>query len=332
LNENPVDRQLGNTVMKTPISDQDNAVVAQLKTLIALRPDRKITGFAPGGRVSTHQFGTNRSVFTGRGMEFEEARIYQPGDDVRSIDWRVTARTGKVHTKLYREERERPVYILLDCRSMMHFGTRVRFKSVLAAQLAAQLCWVGIDGGDRVGGFILTQNGHKDFPATRTRQGMLGFLNAVSKATHTSASSNTDETPLHMAVRRLRHTVRPGSLVFIISDFSDFDDACEAQIKRLSVHGHVTNIQVYDALDIQLPGSGDLRITNGHDMVSLASLGRAQLKTYKDEFAGRQKRLEKMCAERGMALHTLTTSDDPKSILMPLRHTTHGVSNRRIAA
>ncbi len=318
--------------MKTSISDQDNAVVAQLNDLIALRPDRKITGFAPGGKVSTHQFGTNRSIFTGRGMEFEEARIYQPGDDVRAIDWRVTARTGKVHTKLYREERERPVYILLDCRSMMHFGTRVRFKSVLAAQLAAQLCWVGIDGGDRVGGFILSQDGHKDFPATRTRQGMLWFLNAVAGATHTIDYSSVGETPLHMAVRRLRHVVRPGSLVFIISDFSDFSEACEAQIKRLSVHAHITNIQVYDQLDIRLPGSGDLRITDGHSIVSLASLGPEQLQTYEHEFADRQFRLERMCARRGMALHMLTTADDPKSILMPLRHRTPVVSSRRIAA
>ena len=119
--------------------------------LILARPDRAITGFAPGGRVSTHMWGANRSVFHGRGMEYAESRAYQPGDDIRTIDWRLTARSNEVHTKLFHEERERPVYLLLDLRAMMQFGTKNRFKAHLAAEIAAMLAWVGIDGGDRVG-------------------------------------------------------------------------------------------------------------------------------------------------------------------------------------
>jgi len=252
-------------------------------------------------------------------MEFDEARIYQPGDDVRTIDWRVTARTGQVYTKLYHEERERPVFILLDCRSMMHFGTQVRFKSVLAARLAAQLCWVGIDGGDRVGGFILTQDGLKDFVTTRTRHGMLRFLNAISLATHTVNIDEKAEVPLHEAVRRLRHIAHPGTLAFIISDFNDFDESCAREIKRLSLHTHVTNIHIYDQLDIQLPGRGDHRISDGHDVLSLSAIRRSRIQDYSKAFVNRAERLEKMCRQRGMALHSLSTADDTNRVLRPHR-------------
>lgn len=302
------------------IHNSAGAVEATVADLIATRLDRKVSGFAPGGKVTTHQFGTNRSVFRGCGMEFDEARIYQPGDDVRTIDWRVTARTGQVYTKLYHEERERPVFILLDCRSMMHFGTRVRFKSVLAARLAARLCWVGIDGGDRVGGFILTQDGIKDFVTTRTRHGMLGFLSAMSAATHTvdTASAGT-EIPLHMAVRRLRHVAHPGTLAFIISDFNDLDEPCVREIKRLSLHSHVTNIHIYDQLDARLPGSSGHRITDGQDVLSLSTIGRSRIQSYRKMFIDRTQRLEKMCRQRGMALHTLSTADDTVRVLRPYR-------------
>ncbi|WP_394690581.1 DUF58 domain-containing protein [Hoeflea sp.] len=303
-----------------------------MSDLIAVRPDRKITGFAPGGRVSTHQFGNNRSVYQGRGMEFDEARVYQPGDDVRAIDWRVTARTGEVHTKLYHEERERPVYILLDQRSMMHFGTRVRFKSVLAARIAAMLCWVGVDGGDRVGGLLLTQSGLADFPATRTRQGMLGFLNAISKATRTLDTGGSPETTLRYAVRRLRHMARPGTLVFIISDFSDFDTDAEQEINRLSLHAHVTNILTTDHLDAHLPARGNYNVTDGHGVVALAEVGRAHLRDHEAAFNDRRLRLETMSRRRAMAFLDLKTSDDPASVLRPHRKQSQPGDTRGAAA
>lgn len=234
---------------------QNNGLVAPFSALVRSRPDRRTTGFAPGGKVRTHQFGTNRSVYRGRGMEFDEARIYQPGDDARAIDWRVTARTGKMHTKLFHEERERPVLILADLRASMHFGTRVQFKSVLAATIAAELAWVGIDGGDRVGGFILLPSGVTSFPATRNTSAMLRLLKVLSEGTKADdePGGETMELPLHSAVDRLRQVSRPGTLVFIVSDFADFDERTARAIKRLSLHAHVTNVLVYDQLDTMLP-------------------------------------------------------------------------------
>ncbi|MBT5031007.1 MAG: DUF58 domain-containing protein, partial [Proteobacteria bacterium] len=96
--------------------------------------------------------GETRSKFRGRGMEFEEVRQYQPGDDIRNIDWRVSARTGGTYTKLFCEERERPVHIVVDQRNSMFFGSAQRFKSVLAAEVASALAWAALAGSDRIGG------------------------------------------------------------------------------------------------------------------------------------------------------------------------------------
>jgi len=306
--------------MRKDLHSAESGVVATVAELIGTRPGLAATGFAPSGNVSTHQFGVNRSVFSGRGMEFDESRVYQPGDDVKTIDWRVTARTGEVHTKLFREERERPVFILLDCRSMMHFGTRVRFKSVLAAHIAATLCWVGVDGGDRVGGFVLDQRGLRDYLATRSRSRMLTFLRAMSEASYPMDPAPASELSLSRAVRRMRHVCRPGSLAFIISDYSDLDDMTLAEIKRLSVHAHVTNILLYDQLEEHLPSRGDYRISDGEHVASLEQLGTRRRKEHALAFAQRRDQVEMMSRKRGMAFHALPTSVEPKSVLHPHRN------------
>ena len=316
--------------MQAKIQQSDHGVVASVHELVRTRPDRAVTGFAPGGKVSTHQFGTNHSIFRGRGMEFDESRAYQPGDDNRSIDWRVTAKTGKVHTKLYREERERPVFVLVDCRSMMQFGSRIRFKSVLAAQIASMLSWVGIDGGDRVGGFLLTPQGLKSFPPSRSRTAMLTFLHAISAATgmqsvHSNASELTGETErnaeptLSQALLRLRKVCRPGSLAFVISDYSDFDDAAETELKRLSLHAHVSNLLVHDPLDALLPARGDYRISDGDGVLSLGQLDQAQRSAHEQAFETRKDRIAKLSRQRCMAFLPISTADDPECVLHPHR-------------
>lgn len=288
-------------------------VEASTAELIRARPPRATTGFAPSGRVTTHQWGSNRSIYRGRGMEYAESREYQYGDDVRSIDWKVTARTGRTHTKLFQEERERPVHILLDLREMMQFGSRVRFKSHLAAEIAAKLAWIGHDGGDRIGGLILTRNGVRDFRAARTRGSVLRFIEAISDETRLG-EDRSEELSLAQGIRRLRQECRPGSLAFIISDFADFDDGCEQELRRLSKSPHVTNIMVGDPMDSRLPAKGG-RVSDGNRAISLMGLGRNALAGYSEAYNDRRQRLEQTCRQRAMAFHSLSTPDDPSSLL-----------------
>lgn len=291
--------------------------------LFRTRPDKNATGFAPSGRVNTHQWGSNRSIYLGLGMEFAESRIYQPGDDVKNIDWRVTARTGQTHTKLYQEERERPIQILLDLRSMMHFGTRNRFKSHLAAEIAAKLAWVGHDGGDRVGGLISHRHGSSDFKASRTRRSLLRFMDKIALNTRLGESVD-EEIPLVTSIQRLRHHARSGGLAFVISDFSDFDDKCEKELKKLSTRCHVTLIHIQDPFDACLPLGGG-RLSDGISVLSLSALSSRSEKEYREAFNQRLSRLESLCRQHRMVLQRIATTDDPKKLFS----TSHSKNNRR---
>ena len=291
---------------------------ATFSELLWCRPNRKFGGFAPSGKVDTHQHGANRSIFLGRGMEVDEVRAYQPGDDIRAIDWRVTARTGAMHTKLFHEERARPVFILSDLRSNMQFGSRRQFKSVLAAGIGARLAWTAVDGGDRVGGFLSTPLGIRNFPARGSMSSALEFLKAMAKATELN-SEHQDEAPLHKTIDRLRQVSRPGTLVFIISDFVDFDEQTERAIRRLALHAHVTNIMIYDPLEASLPVQDGLRISDGSAVSSIGSIGKNVLLDHSRQFADRRERIETMCRKRGMAFHAVATHQDADDVLRPRR-------------
>ncbi len=295
-------------------------LVARLDELIAARPAGG-DGFSPAGRVRTHQNGGYRSAFRGRGMEFDEVRAYQPGDDIRTIDWRVTARTGRTHTKLFQEERERPVLILLDARSFMRFGTRDTFKSVLAAKAAAVLAWVSMDGGDRVGGAVVTPSGIVTHPPQRSRSRILSFVQAMAVGTQEGfgAPPPRTEPGLSDAIARLRRTAKPGTLAFLVSDFHDFDATAARELSRLSLQSQVTNVFVYDALEVATPPAGHYPISDGETVASLDADSAAVRAAYARRFALRRAELELLTRQRGMGFVPLQTGDDPAEHLHPAR-------------
>lgn len=303
---------------------------ARLDELIAARPEGGKSAFAPRGKVRSQQFGGYRSAFRGRGMEFDEVRLYQAGDDIRTIDWRVTARTGRTHTKLFQEERERPVLILLDCRSFMRFGTRDTFKSVLAAKAAAVLTWISIEAGDRVGGVIATPTGLHSYSPQRSRARVLGFVKAMADGTQegfalSPAARAVKEAPaapepaLADAVARLRRTARPGTLVFVISDFHDFTEAAARELSRLALQAQVTNIFVYDALEEAMPARGAYPVSDGAAVRLMDGGNRAMREAYAERFAARRAALDALSRQRGMAFVALQTGDDPAALLHPER-------------
>ena len=287
---------------------------------------------AQGKKVHGQQLGSNRSSFRGSGMEFDEVRLYQAGDDERAIDWRVTARTGTVHTKLFHEERERPVLLLVDLRSNMQFGTRVQFKSTLAARIAARLAWAAIDSGDRVGGFLSTPSGTSTFPIRRGTSATMTFLKGMAEATHLHTEAG-DEAPLHVTIDRLRQVSRPGTLVYIISDFVDCNEQTQRAIRRLALHAHVTNIMLFDPLETSLPSNADYRVSDGSGVVSLGAVGKAALLNHSHDFEARRQRIETLSRQRGMAFLAIATHDDANTALR--RHRPTGgnhITSERLSA
>jgi len=251
----------------------------------------------------------------GRGMEFDEARLYQPGDDIRSIDWRVTARTGKTHTKVFREERERPVFISLDNRHTMQFATRGVFKSVLATKLAALLAWSAEYHSDRIGGQIFSEQACRELKPQNGRHAVLRFLSAITDKSNFNSSivtpMVTSKITLALILGRLTQHARPGSLVYIISDFRGINDQSEAHIAKLAQHCEVVLIFIYDPLESSLPPNGRYRFTDNERDVVINTNDQIQQLTYQHRFNQRKQKLEFLAKKMRLKLIQCSTTEDP---------------------
>ena len=281
-------------------------VSVSLKALIDLAKPASSLNLQHSQKRS-RQSGGYVSRFKGRGMEFDEARLYQPGDDIRTIDWRVTARTGKTHTKVFREERERPVFISVDNRLTMHFATRGVFKSVLAAKLAGLLAWAAEYQGDRIGGQLFSEHECHELKPQNGRHAVLRFLNALVKPHNPLNKAFT----LDQVLARLTQHARPGSLVYIISDFRGINDQAETHIAKLSQHCEVVLIFIYDPLESNLPTKGRYRFTDDERDVVFDSSDQQRLLSYQQRFTQRLQRLELLAKKRGLALIQCSTAEDP---------------------
>lgn len=211
--------------------------------------------------------GNVRSRFRGRGMEFEEVRRYQAGDDIRTIDWKVSARAQGTFTKLFCEERERPCHIIVDQRSPLFFGSTGLFKSVLAAHVASAIAWAALKGGDRVGGQVIGDYVERDSRAKHSKQSVLRFIHDINELNHTllnvqQAPSHTKST-LANSLEECRRITRPGTAVFIISDFHDFDTSAAHALRNLAKNTDLSVFNIGDPLEKNLPLFGGIAISDG---------------------------------------------------------------------
>lgn len=270
-------------------------------------------------RVSSLQTGAYVSHFRGRGMEFDESRPYQPGDDPRSIDWRVTARSTTAYTKLFREERERPVLVVLDLRANMHFATRGCFKSVNASRAAALLSWAAHHRGDRLGGLIFGDSTHRELKPRLGRQAALRYVHELVAHPDWENKDRSpgadDEAPLAQAMSALRRVARPGSLVVILSDFLGFSRAAQSYLSSVARHNEVLAVFLNDPIERQLPPPGHYRLVSRDDELAIDTFAKAARRDYENAFQSRSQQLEAFCQRYGIHLMPLSTEDDPVTAL-----------------
>ena len=249
----------------------------------------------------------------GRGLDFAEVREYQPGDDVRMIDWKVTARTGKTHTKLFVEERERPVLLVIDMRSAMCFGTRGMYKSVLAARLASLVGWCAVANRDRVGGFVFSDNSHTEIRPQAGRRGLMGLFQAINQTQQRDSVAGSEH--LVRTMKRLRRSAPGGSTVVFLSDFQGFDDAAHLALGNVLHSVDMAAVHIYDPLDIALPPPGryPLRAHLGESVddrcvLTVGSTG--DQRRYRERFLSRQSDLKSLLG-RGDHYYTMACTSDP---------------------
>ena len=268
---------------------------ATLADLIALRHKAHRLALPRNQTATNPMTGQLRSKHQGRGMDFSEVRLYQAGDDIRSIDWKVTARTSKTHTKVFQEERERPVLILLDQGPSLYFGSQVRFKSVAAVRLAALLGWAALDQGDRVGGIVFNDQTHLETRPRRSRKSLLRLIHdSLSFNQSLGQTSNTSQhNQFSDIIQAAQRASRHGSLIFIISDFSSFDDEIETRLKQLGRHNDLHGIQIIDPLDRELPAPGRYSITDGAGIQEIDTRSRQARTRHTAEFEGRTRQVQR---------------------------------------
>ena len=253
-----------------------NAVVAQMS-----KPNQRSTGLLPGETTSRHR---------GAGKTFEEIRPYLPGDDIRFIDWRVTARSQETQLRVFAADREKPLHIITDQRRNMFFGSDGAFKSVTAAQCAAVAAWQYVSIGEPVGGHVVTNAQVRHQSARRSTAGALRYLRLLTDANQQCNAGDPDMS-WPDTLTRAAPNVRLGAHLLIISDWQTFDQSCEATLRRLASRQPTTLVQIIEPLEHDLAVRGKLGISNGVDRYKVIA-SRAFRSHYQQAAEQRQQKLE----------------------------------------
>jgi uncharacterized protein (DUF58 family) len=259
--------------------------------------------------------GNTRSALRGRGLEFEEVRAYQAGDDVRAIDWRVTARTGRTFTKLFREEREKPLLIVVDQRQPMFFGSRHCFKSKLAAYLGAWLAWAGLERGDRIGGLVIGNNERREIRPRRTRKTAMAWLSALltfNRMLRRDSTIFSAEQSFLEALADLRRIAKPGSTIYLISDFrgSEHPQARE-HLHAIARHCEIIALFIYDALERALPPPALYAVTDGNARHTIDSGDRRVRDNHRATFAKHVQHTRQLLQSLAIPMLEINTDEPP---------------------
>ncbi len=252
--------------------------------------------------------GLHHSKLRGRGVDFDQVRIYQAGDDVRTIDWRVTARTQEPHTKLFHEERERPIYLIVEQSPRLFLGSGMAFKSVIVAQAASLVGWAALSHNDRVGGLVFGHGDQHEIKPRRHKQSLLQLLDRLARANALlEADQAHDPDAFGLALRRAREVLRPGSLAVIVCDERALSDAAEQQLSLLARHVDLLLIPVCDALDHSLPAAGLLRFAQFGARLELDTHDAALRQRYRLQGEARSARWRRLADRLRVPLMPLNT-------------------------
>ncbi len=264
---------------------------AYISTQDLIRLRGRIEGLVLPNNPATYRTGGFRSVILGRGMEYEKSRKYEAGDDVRMIDWRVTARTGTVHTKVFQEDRQKSVYLVVDLTASMRFGTQVAFKSVVAAEAAALLAWSAHSHGDLISLVAVTDAGVRYNKLASSSERLIQQLDELSRLSQSSPAEIDSQSMLAEALSITARKIKTGDLVIVLSDFTEMTDVSRRALKFLSRHRSLIVCWVQDPIERQALPVGQYPITNG-----------LQFSTLYVSSTGQRKKLQEMLDRRNQKI------------------------------
>ena len=260
-------------------------IYAELNELLNYQFLGKGFSLNPKQPVSSLLSGKYGSRLRGRGLTFEELRDYRSGDDIRAIDWKATARLRRPQVRVYTEDRERPVLILVDQRVSMFFGSARTTKATCAAECAAVAAWRAIDAGNKVGSIIFADEDVTEIRPHRSRRNVMTICQALVEANQklsSKATINQSET-LNETLLRAANVAKHDYLVLLITDFVDADEQTKELTTRLAMHNDLIAVLVYDPIGGELHPTSDLAVTDGKSQHQIKTTGNFPSR-YKSEF------------------------------------------------
>jgi uncharacterized protein (DUF58 family) len=293
----------------------------QLDDLLELRHQARALGIASHHLVNSTFTGLYASVFRGTGLDFDEVREYQEGDDIRNMDWLVTARTDTPHLKVFREERQRSVILCIDTGPHMSFGTRGTFKSIQAARAAALIGWAASKQHDRVGGVLFGNpaTGMRYFRATPGRRGLWRLLRALTEPIE---QGDTDESRLMAALQHLDSSSGTGSLIFVIAPINNITTGLERILGSLKQRNDVVLLPIDDPADRDMPAIGPVIFSNAAgELLEVDTDNEAGRRAFREDWEQRREELQQMSYRLGMGLIPVSTNEEVhKTLISGLRH------------
>ena len=282
---------------------ENPGIYVDLAELVRLQFKARGYTFMPRQPVHSALAGRHASRLRGRGLNFEEIRGYLPGDDIRSMDWRVTARTGKPHVRVYTEERDHPVLLLIDQRQNMFFGSRRAMKSVVAAEAAALAAWRVFQQGDRVGAIVFNDREIVEIKPQRSRDQVMRILETVTRFNHQLRAEPSSEPNPAIYNEALHHALRLATHDYLITSISDGFGVNEETFRlgtRIAAHNDVIVLFIYDALEADLPRAGRLVFGQGAQQLEVDSADAKLRREFNTRFQDRFDAIEHFCRQRSV--------------------------------
>lgn len=243
-----------------PAIEKTTGVTVAVTDLIYVRSQISGMSLKRIRHKTTRNSGTRRTRIRGRGMEYEESRAYVPGDDVRTMDWRVMARTGEAHTKVFTQEKERTVVLVIDLSASMFFGTQYAMKSWAAAHTLAHIGWLAIHAGDRLGGVVASAKAHYEIRPKKSSSNLMRIFHHVAEECNVNLPVNSSPSRLNFILGEVRRVIKPGSIIILISDLLGIDELTPGLMSALARHNDLMTFWIYDRTEIHLWPQGRYQI------------------------------------------------------------------------
>jgi len=263
---------------------------ASLRQLTRLRYRARGFSYLPAQPVGSVLAGRKRSRLRGRGLDFDELRHYRPGDDIRNMDWRITRRTGSPYVRVYTEEHDRPVWLVVDQRLAMFFGSRYQMKSVAAAEAAALTAWRVLGVGDRIGALIFNDDQHVIAKPSRSERSTMAWFERLvdynnALVAHTDKASNPQA--LAEALNTLAPRLGHDGLVVIVSDFNGWNDACSNAVKSIRRTHDVVATLISDPMERDIGDAHKLVVSDGQYQLEIKATDSPAAQRYKADYQQR---------------------------------------------